>query len=307
MSEEERTRFMQLIQDIKSRKDDYSAQLASLTVAGLSDPVGGRGNEFRSQIIASLLTEADRSQEAAARQAELWKARLVLAIGEILDQEEEELLQSLSLLDASELQMLQDLQGDDSKDSDELLKGLQQIRANLEKPRTRDVRLRFQAWQRLMRCQPAPDVELWLASSRDNADEIFNLLEKKDQAPLPILRLTIPREIGVSPVHLINQVLDFQAEAAPLQRSVTEDLHEICQAELSRPLPAELLLPGSGNYIDVWDALVEKHFPKSSHGSAFLTFYLLPATSIAELLSLETNSEPQENGLLAVLQREIAD
>jgi hypothetical protein len=303
LEEAERQRFLHLIHDLKNRKDDYAAQLSTLTVAELSAPGAGLAGDTRSQIISTLIGQ-DSGTADREKTAELWKARLILAIGEVLDQEQEELMASMNLLDASELEMLAELQGDDSAEADELLTKIQQVRTDLAKPRQREVKMRFWAWLKLTQCEPAPEVQMWLASSRDAADEVFNLLESRDEQPLPVLKLAIPGEIGVSPAHLVDQVLHFQSAASPLCEAVSADLQELCNAELVSPAPAELLLPGRDDYVDKWDGLVEELFPRNSHGRAWLTFYLLPHCQVPELLTLQHSAADALHGILAVLHRE---
>ncbi|MEE4314815.1 MAG: hypothetical protein V2J11_09940, partial [Desulfofustis sp.] len=66
----------------------------------------------------------------------------------------------------------------------------------------------------------------------------------------------------------------------------------------------EDLLPTADVSTERWSALLDQHFPASSHGRSSLTFYLLPGHSIPTLLSL-TDASPDESrprhGLLAVL------
>jgi len=299
-------RFQHLINDIRHRKDDYAAQLTSLTVAGLSSSKNEKSGEARSQIVSTLLKNHEVSADKiSAREIALWQARLVLAIAEILEREEADLLQELYYLDDKELAMFQELQGETSSDGKSLVRELEEIRTNLQNPRPGEIRTRFQAWLKLMGNKPLPDIHLWIAGSRDAGDEIFNRYEKKGPGTAtPVLRLSLPGKIEVSPVHLINQVEQFHRAAAEIYDSIVRDLKELCQNGIASPTPVESLLPGEDDYVEKWDSLVDEHFPSNSHSSAFLTFYLLPECSIAELLSLdsETDVDTQaKHGLMAIL------
>ena len=104
-----RERFLHLIDDIRDRKDDYAAQLSSLTMAAMSVP-RQQGDDTTQGIISSLLgTKAAEDEQAKQETIELalWQARLVLKIAEILDREEEEIAEQLSLLDDREISPFQ--------------------------------------------------------------------------------------------------------------------------------------------------------------------------------------------------------
>lgn len=262
-------------------------------------------NETRSQILSTLLKNHEVTSEGdLEKEIELWQARLVLAIGELLEREEEELRQNLNFLDDRELEMFQKLQGDGDNEGDDLIAKIQQVRDQLESRRPREVRLQFKAWLKLMSFHVLPETLLWCATSTDGADEVFNELEKRtSHAAVPILKLALPGIIPVGPVHLVNQVEAFRLAAEDIYQVIARDLTDICSAEYIFPTAADALLPGNGDYVAKWNNLVEEHFPASSHNTGAVTFYLLPEHRVAELLSLKTeDQEPLTNGLLAVLQ-----
>jgi len=301
-----RERFMHLVNDIKHRKDDYAAQLSALTVAGLSRLKSEKKDESRSQIVSTLLKNHDvRTDKISGREIELWQARLVLAIAEILEREEDELRQDLFFLDDKELALFRELQGEANPDEESMVAELEKIRANLQSPRPGEIKTRFQAWLKLMGSAPFPSVDLWIASSQDGGDEIFNRYEKMDRGvATPILRLALPGRIEVSPTHMINQIEQFHKAAAEVHASIIQDLEELRHKEISIPTPVESLLPGQNDYVEQWDNLVDEHFPALSHSTAFLTFYLLPGCSITGLLGMtrgKGDDDHARNGLVAII------
>ena len=69
-----RQRFLHLIADIRNRKDDYAAQLSSLTMAAMSAP-RPRGDDTTQGIISSLLgtkTVEDEKEQREAVELALW-------------------------------------------------------------------------------------------------------------------------------------------------------------------------------------------------------------------------------------------
>jgi len=302
--EKNRQRFLRLIKDIRERKDDYGAQLASLTMAAMSSPSSAKGGEAKYEIISSLLSSHSLPQ-SSPEQEELWQARLVLAIAEILEKDEDELQQHLQILDSQEIEMFRSLQGDDSADDDDPFAELQRIREQIETRRPQDEKNRFNAWLRLMDHHPLPKDLFWLASSQDSADQIINRFEKKTgEIAIPVLKLLLPAYIRVSPIHLLKQINDFHQETAQIGASIKEELCNLAQLEHYDPGSADTLLPGSTDWSEAWRLILDDHFPASSHGRSEVTIYILADSPIAELLSLkESSTTVLKHGLLGVLKR----
>ena len=303
----DRERFSRLIRDIKEGKDDYAAQLSALTMAALSEKKEKTSGEERYQIVSTLLggtTTAPTKENT--EQLDLWQARLVLAIAEILKKEKEELLEELHLLDSQEMEMFRSLQGETEADETNPFKELEQIKAGLDDSRPREVKMRFRSWLTLMKNAPLPDVTLWLASSSEAGDELFYLFEKHgDQVPVPILELALPDRIEAGPTHVVSQVSRFHEESSSLRSKIHADLDSlISNASLSSD-SADNLLPSGGDYPAQWAELIEEHFPAGSHGKASVLFYLLPDCDIRSLLGLTPSAGRPlpAHGLLAVVKR----
>ena len=305
--DDDRDRFNRLIRDIRERKDDYAAQLSALTMAALSETKEKSTGEERYQIISSLIG-SNVTAGAAARdeQLDLWQARLVLAIAEILKQEKEDLLQEMQLLDAQEIEMLRSLQGETSSEDEDPFAELQRIKASLDDSRPREVKMRFQSWLRLMKRAPLPDIKLWLASSPEAADELFNEFDKRNNGiPLPILELTIPERIEAGPTYVVSRVTSFLEDSASLREKIVAELEALIDKAGLSSDSVQNLLPSGSEHASLWAEIIEDHFPAGSHGSATLRFYLLPDFPVVTLLGLESGTSDSQpaHGLVAVLQR----
>ena len=304
---DDRERFARLIHDIRERKDDYAAQLSALTMDALSEKKEKNWDEQRYQIISSLIGPKMRASSTEIdQQLDLWQARLVLAIAGILKKEKEDLLQEMQLLDAQEIEMLRSLQGEAGTEDEDPFAELQRIKAGLDDAHPREVKVRFQSWLRLMKQAPLPDTKLWLASSPEAADELFNEFDKRNEgAPSPILDLAIPDRIEAGPTYVVSRVKSFLEDSAQLREKVIAELEALINTAGLSSDSAENLLPSGSEHSSRWAEIVEDHFPAGSHGSATLRFYLLPNCPVAELLRLEagTAASLTAHGLVAVLQR----
>ncbi|MBT8328727.1 MAG: hypothetical protein KJN87_03400 [Desulfofustis sp.] len=303
----DRAKFTRLIHDIRERKDDYAAQLSALTMAAMSEKKEKSGGEERYQIISSLLGNKLTAGSADGdEQLDLWQARLVLAIAEILKKEKEDLLQEMQLLDAQEIEMLRSLQGETGTEDEDPFAELQRIKAGLDDAHPREVKIRFQSWLRLMKRAPLPDTKLWLASSPEAADELFDEFEKSNNgAPLPILELTIPDRIEAGPIYVVSRVNSFLEDSANLRVKIIAELEALISSAGLSSDSADNLLPSGSEHSSLWAEMIEDHFPSGSHGSATLLFYLLPNCAIATLLGLEHDKlkDQHPHGLVAVLKR----
>ena len=281
--------------------------LSALTMAALSDNKARSGGEERYQIISSLLDSkviadsGDRDE-----QLDLWQARMVLAIAEILIKEKEDLLQEMQLLDAQEIEMLRSLQGETDTDDEDPFAELQRIKADLDGARPREIKIRFQSWLRLMKQAPLPDAQLWLASSPEAGDALFNEFERRsERIPLPILELTMPDRIEAGPTYVVSRVSSFLNDSADLRTKMIAELEALVNNSGLSPDSADNLLRSGSEHSGLWAQMIEDHFPAGSHGSASLRFYLLPNCTTSTLLRLEPGRPDKQpaHGLVAVLKR----
>ncbi len=304
---EDRDRFQRLIHDIEFRKDDYAAQLSSLTMAAMSSKKDMSSREKRYQIISSLLgSDAAVPAKDGEDKLDLWQARLVLAVAEILQKEEAELNEELQLLDSQELEMYRSLKGGTGPDETDPFSELEQITARLNSARPQEMKMRFRSWLKFMRTAPIPDISLFIASSVDSSDQLINEFEKtNDHAPVPVLELPLPDRIEASPKYVAARIKDFHRDAVEVRGSIAEDLNRLIGSDSLSGDSTDNLLPTSHKYLDQWSELIEEHFPAGSHGRSSLVFYLLPHCNIAKLLQLDTSgtSRQDPHGLYGVIKR----
>ena len=301
---EDRARFMRLIQDISQRKDDYAAQLSALTVAAMSQKSPKSTSESRSEIVSSLLGGADISTENDRKILELWQARFVLKIAEVLDREEEELMQSLQQLDSRELEMFRSLQGDAISDEDDPFSTIEKIATQRVSARPQEMRQRFNAWISLFTNKPLQNVPCWLASSPDAADQIFTRYEKRHGTiAIPILKIKIPAKMSESVDYVVEHIKQFHEKAENTHQSIINDLRSIANAQEYQTKSDDYLLPGTYDYGGLWNSLVDEYFPELSYGRSAITFYLLPECNIDKLLfqsDIPDNSQNSPHDILAV-------
>lgn len=298
----DKQRFLKLVTDIKTRKDDYVTQLSSLTMAAMSAPRPEKEGESGHQIISSLAKGHQFSSSLDAADTDLWQARLVLAIAEILDHEEDELYEELQLLDSRELDMLRALQGNEISQDDDPFAEIARIREYLNKPRDKQVKKRFDAWLRLLRVKPVAEKFLWVASSDAAADQVINAYEKdNDTVITPLLKLPLPDKIMVSVHHLIDQLEKFHQAAGDIHSGIKNDLTRLSKLADFSSGDLQTLLPHGTDWLEQWEQRLEDHFPQRSHGRSFLTLYLLPNTSLANLFCLDGADKTDPSVLHAIL------
>lgn len=269
----DRKRFLRLIDDIRLRKDDYAAQLSSLTMAAMTAP--RQPDEDTPQAILSSLLgspgrKADRDREDPKQ--DLWQARLVLQIGEILDQEEEEIARDLLALDEDEQSLFLRLHGEDlvAPDADDNpLADLVDIRARARQPATGMIRNRFRAWKQLFLSGDLPIWRIWATHWPDAADIVLEDYEQNQgKAAPPVAVLSLPATVGLTPDEAFAAVAAFREEHATLA------------GELLATLPA--LLPAA--LVNRWQAALEQHFPAAQFGRTAVAIHHLPGPGIAALL-----------------------
>ncbi|MEE4167198.1 MAG: hypothetical protein V2I35_14440, partial [Desulfocapsaceae bacterium] len=284
--EKNRQRFLHLIKDIRERKDDYGAQLASLTMAAMSAPASTKRGEAKHEIISSLLNDHSliSSSSTSDSDIDLWQARLVLEIAEMLEKDEEELRQELDILDSREMEMFRTLQGE-SADEDDPFAELEQIQAKMETRRPLAEKNRFKAWLQLMKHFQPPDELFWLASSADSADQVSGRFEEKTGGTaVPILRLPLPKRIHVSTGYLLKEISTFHEASQQIRREIRNELESLARLTTYDSSSAELLLPGNSNWSAAWESLLEEHFPMSSHHRSEVIIYILPDTRVEDVL-----------------------
>lgn len=276
---ESRDRFLKLIDDIKDRKDNYAAQLSSLTVAALSAEKASIDDTQRG-IVASLLGH-NHVVEAPEEKKDvlLWQARLVLKIAEFLDREEEEVAMQMALIDDDEENLFKTLQGEDDSDIEEsLFDELQQLQRKLPQPPTSAIRNRLNAWSKLYLTSCEDEPNIWLTHLAESADILLEEYENIAKVPASIIAdFELPANIGWSRDYAATQILKFHEE------------HNVLLADISNSLYAK-----SSEHLSTlasnWSSALETAFPEQETGRTLLSMYDLEDKCCADLLGKTSRS-----------------
>jgi hypothetical protein len=260
---ENRDRFLRLIRDIRERKDDYAAQLSSLTVAALSNKKASVEDSSRG-IITSLLGGhgvAPTAQED--RDLQLWQARLVLKIGEILDREEEEVAMQMAVLEDEEDGLFKTLQGELEDEEESLFEELQQLKETISRPTATTIKNRLGAWSRLYRAGTVTSQKIWLTHMEEAADILLEKYEDLNGSAASIVaELELPANIGWGSADAIEQIQSFREQNDALLGRIQTTLAAAGDEDI-KPLITE------------WAAALQKMFPSEKNGRTTLTFYNL--------------------------------
>lgn len=293
---EHRDRFVHLIEDIRNRKDDYAAQLSSLVLAANS----GRSaidEDSERGIIASLLTPDDQKAKAlvADKESRLWQARLVLAIGEILDMEEEEIAANLAILEDDQAGLFRALHGEIAElEEDNPFAELNQLEKNTVAANTGNIKKRLNAWKALFLESDIPECELFFTTSRDAGDLLLELYEEKAGRPaLPAATLELPGLIGWNSEEASQAAITFHEENRNLLSKIDKSLADLAQQDKFPNLEMQ-----SDNVfaamIEEWNAQLEIVFPAQKFGRIPVKCYLFPGFACSAVIG---KPQPENNNL----------
>ncbi len=300
---ENRKRFLHLVQDIRNRKDDYAAQLSSLILAGKSrNPTTGEDSE--QAIITSLIApDAQKTKSLQTEKEEkLWQARLVLAIGEILDQEEEEIARNLAMLDDDQAELFKALHGDiEEFEEDSPLAELSLLESKMGAANSGNIKKRFSSWKTLFMESDLEENEILLTTSRDAGDLLLESYEQQTGQQAQILgELELPGLIGWNSAEALQAVLTFCENNKKLLTQLHESLADLSRKndlmnQVEKPAGISALMARD------WNEQLEIAFPKNQFGRIAVTCSLFPGMTCSALIG-KTPSQTGElkNGLLIV-------
>ncbi len=307
---ENRQQFLRLTDDIRKRKEHYVAQLKAMTKDSktASTDTGTAGQQHG--IVSSLLQEYGITYVNTETNLELWQARLVLAIAEMLDADEdalrEQLAEQLAFYTEEEIAAFRFLQQTQGTKEEDPIDNLEKIEARLQEPRLSDAVKRFEAWLRLLKNQDLPPVKVWVASTRDSAEQIFNRYEAiSSTSAIPVLKLALPAYIDASPKYVVRRIEEFQQATTAIHQGLVADFERIVRTIPYRRDAHESLLPYGTDWAEQWEGMLDGYFPAARAGRKAITFYLLPEQPLAQMLSLpeSAGTAPAQaaHGLLGVL------
>lgn len=297
-------RFVHLLQDIKNRKDNYASQLSSLTLAAMSGS-DTFSEDSEQQILTSILgkrqPDGKEKKEKKEKQESLWQARLVLALGELLDREEEEIALQLASLQADEEELFQELMGDeDSPFADSPAKELALIRQNMNPSHPGNMDKRLRSWQQLYRESSVPSCDILVTTEKDAADRLFESYEKQFQSTaLHLGQITLPPLVRTDTDEAVEAILDFREFA---MKPIADFSRLISRLQESKRLEKTIDFDSVfSDFTPAWEAALENRFPAEEFGRIPAGFYSLADTSIPQLMGVEKGDHSNRNVILALV------
>lgn len=297
----DRSRFLRLVEDIKNRKDDYAAQLSSLTLAAMTTSASPTEDSERA-IVRSLFGQAEPESRNKDREKadQLWQARLVLAIGELLDHEEEEIAMHMAMLEEEEKGLFQELQGeDDSPDEDNPFAELSLMKSKLHGSHAGNIKKRFQAWRTLFSVA-AMECPVLLTGSPDSGDLLLEMYDKKTGQPAPqVAELPLPAFVGWNSAEAGQMVREFAEKHRELLARLEKMLCSLAEkTDVTGDKEGEELK----ELTSFWAKALDGDFPAERFGRIPVKIYLLPKLTCSAVLDkVPPAASGPVNGILAVV------
>lgn len=294
-------RFSRLINDISTRKDDYASQLSALTLAAMSDPSQREGGDSKQEIISSLLNNGDFFPDRQEKQdkSDLWQARLVLAIAEILDSEEEDIAHQLAVLKDEEADLFRELQGEDvSVDEENLFEELSLLRKNVHAPLTGNMQKRFTSWQQLYSQGGIPSYDLLLTTGRDAADRIFESLDRENEvSAIPSAQTSLPSFVSIAEDDAVQRIQSYREDNRGMIEEITEKLLYLksCDIQAAHDSPESIL----SSFCEPWQTSIDSYFPAKKFGRIPVSFYFFAGIPSSTLLGMDEQKDICANSLMA--------
>ena len=304
----DRDRFVGLLQEIQEQKSTNAEQFSQLTLAQLSEEIK-KGEESHRSIMATLGHGEDvqKKKKSETQQAEeLWKARLVLALAEILDTEEAELAENFSNIDSTELNLFQELKGEldietDNEDDDPFA-ALTRIRSKLNQQRPGTIKRRVQAWKSFYASGASiEDFYLWTTGNEEAGEILISEYETaSSKVAVPLLRLNIPEQMLMRDKDALEMILQFREKSSKIRQEISEKLYEIVQLGHLDLIDPVALLPDAGVLSRDWNEQVEYYFPESKFGCKILDLQFLGNISLDQLVRGKDTTDGLCHSVLAI-------
>lgn len=304
----DRSRFLKLVADIKARTDDYAAQLSALTLAGYTAPPSS-GENSEHEIINAMFIPADLTarEKDVKEQQELWRARLILAVGDQLDQEHEEIAFHMQAVENDEHDLFQELQGEDNDrdDDEELYSILSNLTGELPRPNPNQVKNRFNAWKTLLSKTTALPNDIVLLTDRDNGDILLESYEKMAAtSPLDWGAVELPSLLGPDDDAAMEKVSDFREKNREICNAFQKELTEL---QTLQATALELLKSNREQLQNITNQLtkeLDSAFPAQKYGRRTLSIYLCPQSTARNLLLGEPplHADNQTNTVLFIAE-----
>lgn len=274
---EDRERFMQLISDLATRRDDYAAQLGSLTLASLNLQGFGK-TETRNSILAQLLhSQGIENRKEEKKNLLLWQARLVLKLAEIVDSEEESLAAGMQSVGRRERALFNAIREDDDNKNPFTAPGPSPaVTTESEK----QAGLRLKAWSRLFAAGAAPETNtVFTTFYSDAVDRLSEKYERiRSRAPKKIISVPLPAALKrVDVKDYLGRRHRFRNEGAV----IIDQLASVLAGNGRKKEGGSRMLPDMDN--GSWRTLLEQNFPAELYARRRLTCFEFGNISAAEL------------------------
>ncbi|MFH1215605.1 MAG: hypothetical protein V1706_03785 [Pseudomonadota bacterium] len=200
-------RFKQLITELKGNEGEfYSGQLSDL-----SSRFSANRDEKSVRSLISSISGKDENKETEAagkKKEDLWQARLLLKLSEILYEEELEMTQALTAISSREKELFEALKGEE----EEIPFSLSPIQPP---PAAIKPELMLKAWAKLFLADSRLENQQVLACGREEiAERLFDINESlSKQRPVRLLRIPLPTLNEMTPAEYLDIRHAFRREA----------------------------------------------------------------------------------------------
>ena len=259
----DRDRFLSLLSDLRHRRDDYAAQLAHISLTGLG-PVGRQKAETKSSIVSGLLKSHGIESERRDRKTMLlWQARLVLKLGEFMDEDQRILAREMMALTDREKGLFAELR-EDREEPFSLTKRLSSVRTEDDGMQ----RLRLKAWSRIFALGSSGPLQEHIFITR-NGEAVDRLAEEHERTfggrPEKLISLLLPIHFPGGST-MVAELDRFTGEAGLL----LEELYGLLNGSMGKTGPREKF---PAEWKGSWETILENHFPANACGRTQLTLY----------------------------------
>jgi hypothetical protein len=270
---EQRERFLHLVRDIQERRDDYTAQLAHVSLASI--PTGSKPRtESKSSILSTLLSgHGIDSAGQEQREKLLWQARLIMKLAEQHDADQQKINADLAHIRERERKLFAGLVQENGSPFS-LTGKLSSLVSGTENMQ----RFRLKAWARLFAfgsSSPAGD-RFYVSSDPDAVDRLGEEHERRSGSrPPPFLTIALPARYPDED-RFPEQFHRFRRDEAPIRASLSALLEKpsmVSEEHQGR-------FQGQGSE---WSELLDRYFPAQECGRCNLVLHEFHQVQVRQL------------------------
>ncbi len=294
LTEEDRQGFVHLLKEIRTHGSDFIDQLKMMTLASITDH-GRQRAESSGGILSALFagTESVKKQEDKKTALELWQARLLLKLAEIIDREEKQLSEQMSSIDTMQTEMLSNLQGKGDGNSND--PSLSKLKAQTKPLSSITENHRFRAWLTLFSHWASDEIPVWISHRKSAVEGLFETYEKMSNRGVEeLFSLSLPAlgtDTAESGIKTLNE---FRKRTVSLHAQMDKQLNTLLvNGNIKKP-----------DWPDAeWQQAIDDFFPQPDYSRATLTFYLLSGISFTQLMGRsETENTSAGNSVLCTIE-----